>query len=148
MFAEEVIPQGTIVLEYVGEVLRRAVAEDRIRTHCDSRNYMLEVRENYANMILHTYIDATHFGNESRFVNHSCNPNCAVHIVEFDLTGLLVYIRTSTLFPHVVLVALRDIRKGEEVCFHYGGSNAISSCKCYCNAPNCQGYVPFSLSIV
>ena len=53
VFAEEVIPQGTIVLEYVGEVLRRAVAEDRIRSHCDSRNYMLEVRENYANMVLH-----------------------------------------------------------------------------------------------
>ena len=31
VFAEEVIPQGTIILEYVGEVLRRAVAEDRIR---------------------------------------------------------------------------------------------------------------------
>ncbi|CBK19699.2 uncharacterized protein [Blastocystis hominis] len=124
-------------MEYVGEVLRRAVAEDRIRTRCESRNYMLEVRENYANMVLHTYIDATHFGNESRFVNHSCDPNCAVHII-----------RTSTLFPHVVLVALRDIQEGEEICFHYGGSNAVSSCKCHCNAPNCQGYVPFSLSIV
>ena len=51
VFAEDGIPQGTIVLEYVGEVLRRAVAEDRIRTHCDSRNYMLEVRENYANVV-------------------------------------------------------------------------------------------------
>lgn len=89
VFAEDRIPQGTIVMEYVGEVLRRAVAEDRIRTRCESRNYMLEVRENYANMVLHTYIDATHFGNESRFVNHSCDPNCAVHIVEFGLIGIV-----------------------------------------------------------
>lgn len=82
VFAEDDIPQGTIVMEYVGEVLRRSVAEDRIRSRSDSQNYMLEVRENYANVVLHTYIDATYYGNESRFVNHSCDPNCTIQIVE------------------------------------------------------------------
>lgn len=78
-------------MEYVGEVLRRSVAEDRIRFRSESRNYMLEVRENYANMVFHTYIDATHFGNESRFVNHSCDPNCIIQIVMFDLIVLTCY---------------------------------------------------------
>ena len=81
LFSVDEIKCGSIVIEYLGEVLPRSEAERRIKSIAGSRNYMLEVREHYADTVIHTYIDATHFGNESRFVNHSCDPNCAIQIV-------------------------------------------------------------------
>ena len=81
LFSVDEMKRGSIVIEYLGEVLPRSEADRRIKSIVGSRNYMLEVREHYADTVIHTYIDATHFGNESRFVNHSCDPNCGIQIV-------------------------------------------------------------------
>ena len=81
LFSVDEMKRGSIVIEYLGEVLPRSEAERRIKSIVGSRNYMLEVREHYADTVIHTYIDATRFGNESRFVNHSCDPNCGIQIV-------------------------------------------------------------------
>ena len=61
---------------------------------------------------------------EGDYVNHSCDPNA----------GLL---------GQIVLVALRDIQPGEEVCFDYAMSDTISydEFDCECGAPNCRGRV-------
>ena len=49
-------------------------------------------------------IDATHGGNSSRWINHSCDPNC-----EADEEDGRVFIK-----------ALRNIRAGEELNYDYG----------------------------
>ncbi|KZS98529.1 SET domain-containing protein [Sistotremastrum niveocremeum HHB9708] len=58
-------------------------------------------------------VDAFHVGNFTRFLNHSCDPNCDisfVYINEHDIEK-----------PLVVMFAARDVAAGEELCFSYFG---------------------------
>lgn len=68
-----------------------------------------------------TYIDLEA---PSVFVNHSCQPNAGVH------NGISAY-------------ALREIRKGEEICYDY--STTMSERRwtmfCRCGTPQCRGVI-------
>jgi hypothetical protein len=61
---------------------------------------------------------------EGDYVNHSCNPNAG-------LSG------------QIALVAMRDIRPGEEVCFDYAMCDTMpyDEFECTCGQPNCRHYV-------
>ncbi len=48
-------------------------------------------------------IDAGVGGNDARFINHACRPNCYIHILDGT-----IWIR-----------AARKIRRGEELTYHY-----------------------------
>jgi hypothetical protein len=58
------------------------------------------------------------------WVNHSCDPNAGV-------------------VGQIVLVALRDIRVGEEVCFDYATTDGspYDEFECGCGSPRCRGHV-------
>lgn len=66
-------------------------------------------------------------GNADDFVNHSCDPNCALY---FENDGL-------------VLRAIRDIRTGEELSFDYGTImfNEPTQFNCECGSPKCRGLI-------
>lgn len=72
-------------------------------------------------------IDATDKGNTSRFINHSCDPNCEIQKWK---TG-----NTSS----VGIFAIRDILPGEELTFDYqfdrDDNNQIP---CFCGSPKCR----------
>lgn len=61
---------------------------------------------------------------EGDYVNHSCNPNAG-------LSG------------QIGLVAMRDIKTGEEVCFDYAMCDTMpyDEFECKCGAPNCRGWI-------
>ncbi len=66
-------------------------------------------------------------------LNHSCNPNCYI-----DFTNM----------KQPVLVAIRNIEKGEELSFNYNATDydlLDPRCECpftcKCNAPNCLGEI-------
>ncbi len=61
---------------------------------------------------------------EGDYVNHSCNPNAG-------LSG------------QIGLVAMRDIKVGEEVCFDYAMSDTMpyDEFECGCGQPTCRGKV-------
>ncbi|MBM4427847.1 MAG: SET domain-containing protein [Chloroflexi bacterium] len=61
---------------------------------------------------------------EGDYVNHSCNPNAG-------LSG------------QIGLVAMRDIKIGEEVCFDYAMCDTMpyDEFECLCGAPTCRGRV-------
>jgi hypothetical protein len=61
---------------------------------------------------------------EGDYVNHSCNPNAG-------LSG------------QIGLVAMRDIKAGEEVCFDYAMCDTMpyDEFDCKCGQPNCRGRV-------
>ena len=72
-------------MEYVGEVVRRPVADRRERAAggCTSKGdlpstYMFALDENDADSRV---VDAARKGNLARFANHSCAPNCATRSV-------------------------------------------------------------------
>ena len=76
-------------------------------------------------------VDASRGGNEARFINHSCEPNC-----ESVVEGRRVFIH-----------ALRDIQPGEEVAYDYWYTTdedyTLEDLRriypCRCQAPTCRG---------
>lgn len=69
---------GNFIIEYVGEVLNRAEFKKRVK------QYAREKEEHYYFMALKIdeIIDARYKANVSRFINHSCNPNCETQKVK------------------------------------------------------------------
>lgn len=68
-------------------------------------------------------INEEEFKYQKVYVNHSCNPNCGLR-------------------GEITCVAMRDIKKGEEITQDYGMlDNANYSFKCTCGADNCRGIV-------
>lgn len=69
LFAEEHIDANDMVIEYVGEIIRQQVAEEREKQYerCGiGSSYLFRVDDD-------TVIDATKRGNVARFINHCCS---------------------------------------------------------------------------
>ena len=91
----DAIPEGSFVLEYVGEIVTNQEAERRGRMYdsvgcshlfdldmdtdagdsCFFRLYGPPCLPAIAPHVMWPSIDATKMGNSSRFINHSCDPN-------------------------------------------------------------------------
>jgi uncharacterized protein len=125
VFAARRIPRGTRVIEYLGERVSHTEA-DRRYDHKDTG-------DNHTLLFIvdsHTVIDAGVDGNEARFVNHSCEPNC-----ESVIENQRVYID-----------AIRTIEPGEELTYDYQiqreaddppDIDAIFACRC--GVERCRG---------
>ena len=77
-----------------------------------------------------TVIDAAVGGNEARFINHSCNPNCESLIED----------------GHIWIEAIRDIQPGQELAYDYQlerpghwRGEFEQEYACHCGGPNCRG---------
>ncbi|KAJ9557795.1 hypothetical protein OSB04_012409 [Centaurea solstitialis] len=122
--ADEFIEKGEFIIEYVGEVISEALCQKRFWGMKEGATnfYMCEVRKGFI-------IDATFKGNESRFLNHSCDPNCNLEKWEVDgETRLGVF-------------AKRSIKRGEPLTYHYRFVRFGPEIECYCGSSNCQGYL-------
>jgi SET domain-containing protein len=71
LFANEDIAAGDFVIEYGGEIIDDALLLTRKQRYQDQRRSCL-----YFMKVPQGNIDAMTFGNEARFINHSCDPNC------------------------------------------------------------------------
>ena len=98
VFAARRIRRGTRVIEYVGERVSHAEADRRYehKDAADNHTFLFIVDA-------HTVIDAGVDGNEARFVNHACQPNCESVIEQ----------------RRVFIEALRTIEPGEELTYDY-----------------------------
>ncbi|XDV39185.1 hypothetical protein PO909_008460 [Leuciscus waleckii] len=120
------IKKGGFVNEYVGEVIDEEECRARIK-HAQENNignfYMLTLDKD-------RIIDAGPKGNEARFMNHSCQPNCETQ--KWTVNG----------DTRVGLFALTDIPAGTELTFNYNLEclgNGKTVCKC--GASNCSGFL-------
>lgn len=69
-----------------------------------------------------------------RFVNHSCEPNCAFDFCDVPASG------GADVERQVHLFALREIKPGEELTIDYNWP-ARSSIPCRCQAETCRGWI-------
>ena len=125
VFAARHIPRGTRVIEYLGERVSH--------TEADRRYDRKEAHDNHTFLFIvdaHTVIDAGVDGNEARFMNHSCEPNC-----ESLIENQRVYID-----------ALRTIEPGEELTYDYqiqreadDPPDIDATFACRCGFARCRG---------
>jgi uncharacterized protein len=124
VYAVARIKKGARILEYLGERISHAEADLRYERKADDGHTFLFIASN------RTVIDAGVGGNDARFINHSCNPNC-----ETVIEGSRVYID-----------AIRDIKPGEELGYDYqltwestDDPEELALYACRCGAKKCRG---------
>jgi len=125
VFATRRIGKGTRLLEYCGERVSHEEADRRYqhKDGTDNHTFLFIVDAR-------TVIDAGVGGNEARYVNHACEPNCESVIEQ----------------GRVFIDALRSIGPGEELTYDYQiqrepddppDIDAIFACRC--GLPGCRG---------
>lgn len=128
-FALQIIARGTRITEYSGEKITwpevwRRYPDDEAAGE-QNHTFLFEVDDKYVR-------DANRGGNASRWINHSCNPNCIV-IGEGD---------------RIFIEAKRTIKPGEELKYDYNiqleerHTPAVKKrYLCLCGARNCRGTI-------
>jgi len=125
VFAVQDLAEGETLIEYIGEIinwkeaLRRHPHDPKDANH----TFYFHIDKNHV-------IDAKYGGNSSRWINHSCKPNC-----EADEQDGRVFIK-----------ALRNIPAGQELFYDYGliidapyTKKLLAEYPCWCGAKNCRG---------
>ena len=122
-FATQFIPEGTRLIEYAGERLTPEEADARYPDDDERHHTFLFAIDD------DVVVDAAVNGNEARFLNHSCDPNCDVVIDDKRL-----WIET-----------IRDVEPGEELVYDYAfvleerhTPAAKKRYPCFCGAANCR----------
>lgn len=119
------IRKGTRIIEYLGERVSHQEADRRYdHKRVDDNHTFLFIVDR------RTVVDAGRCGNEARFINHSCSPNCE-SVIERG---------------HIYIEAMRTIQPGEELNYDYRiardrtdppNIDAIFACRC--GAEVCRG---------
>ncbi|CAM9276571.1 unnamed protein product, partial [Ectocarpus fasciculatus] len=101
----------------------------------DARAALMERAMTEAETKNNTYtLDANHFGNVARFLNHSCTPNVEKVTVFCDSQDVRL--------PRVALFTSQVVPAGEELCYDYGyfqGNVEGKHRKCLCGSEKCRG---------
>jgi len=72
-----------------------------------------------------------------RYLNHSCDPNCELVLIETEEED------GSDGIPEIWLETLRPIAPGEEMTIDYGWP-ADTEVRCLCGSPRCRGWIGVS----
>lgn len=124
-FATRPIPRGTTLIEYAGRRMTPDESDARYPDVAGERHhtFLFMIDDDIV-------IDASVDGNEARFINHSCDPNCDAVIEE----------------GRIWIEAIRDIAPGEELAYDYAyelkerhTAAAKRRYPCNCGAVACRG---------
>lgn len=125
VFALRRIRKGTNIIEYLGERVTHETADTRYadKDPQDGHTFLFTVDAK-------TVIDAGVDGNEARFVNHGCDPNC----------------QTVDIGKRIFIEAIRTLQPGEELAYDYRIERDANDAAdvdvifvCRCGALNCRG---------
>lgn len=73
VFAQNDIPAGTFILEYIGQVIDKKECDKRKIKNVSQ--FIIEIKIAQKSKMT-SFIDAKNCGNATAFINHSCEPNC------------------------------------------------------------------------
>lgn len=119
------IRAGATIIEYTGERISADEANERYDDDSAEQHhtFLFEVDAD-------TFIDASRDGNEARFINHSCEPNCASYVQD----------------GKVFIEAIKNVQPGTEITYDYrykrDGRRTAEWERlypCYCGTPSCRG---------
>ena len=125
VFATRAIKKGERIIEYLGERVSHKEADRRyeLKDENDSHTFLFIVDSK-------TVIDAGVDGNDARYFNQSCDPNCESTVEK----------------KRVFIDAMRDIAQGEELTYDYqiyrdwdDPDNIDEVFACRCGSPKCRG---------
>jgi uncharacterized protein len=114
VFAEESIPAGVEIIEYIGE----RVSRREWRKRSAGRTYLLKLNTYWA-------VDGSVNGSGAELINHCCEPNC-----RFRISG-----------DRASIESLQPIEKGTELSLDYRFDRDASTVACYCGAEACRGTI-------
>ena len=126
-FATRPIKKGTRIIEYVGERISHPEADKRYDDSGMGRHhtFLFSVGRSMV-------IDAAVGGNDARFINHSCAPNCEA--IEDK--------------KRIYIEAIRDIAEGDELTYDYAYERDGTEDEeweklyvCKCGAATCRGTI-------
>ena len=127
-FATRRIRKGERLIEYTGERLTADQADERYPDDAANglhHTFLFSIDDNLV-------IDAAFHGNDARFINHSCDPNCDAVIEDERL-----WIET-----------IRAVKPGEELAYDYAfeleerHTPAVKRrYPCRCGSPKCRGTI-------
>lgn len=127
-FATRPIGKGTRLIEYTGERITTDEADARYpddESQARHHTFLFAIDDDVV-------IDAAVDGNEARFINHSCAPNCDAVIDD----------------ARIWIEAIRDIAPGEELAYDYAfvleerhTPAAKRRYPCSCGARTCRGTI-------
>ena len=125
VFARQPIAAGERIIEYTGDIISSDESTRRAEASGGPVNHTF-----FFSLADGNLIDGGSNGNDARFINHACDPNCEAYEEE------------GRVFIH----ALRDIAQDEELNYNYAliyearHTPAIKKAfACYCGAANCSG---------
>jgi SET domain-containing protein len=126
-FATRPIRKGSRIVEYTGERIDQDEADRRYDDGDMKRHHTFLFALDDG-----TTIDGAVGGNESRYINHSCDPNCAA----YEQDG------------RIFVEAKRAIAEGEELAYDYSYARTKHTTKedeelyaCRCGSPKCRGTI-------
>ncbi len=123
------IKKNTQIIQYIGDKITKTEGDrrsaERIKKYLNKKNegsvYIFELNKKYD-------IDGSPLYNTARYINHSCNPNCEVDIIDNEIW----------------ISSIKSIKKGEELSYDYGylfDKDDFSDHVCKCKSKNCIGYI-------
>jgi len=125
VYATRAIKKGTRIIEYLGDRVSHEAADKRYEDHDENDNHTFLFIVDKK-----TVIDAGIGGNDARFINHKCDPNCESEIKK----------------GRVFIIATKNIAKGEELGYDYqigrekdDPENVDEIYACRCGSPKCRG---------
>jgi uncharacterized protein len=126
-FATRRIKRGERIGEYTGERVSQSEADRRYDDDAMSRHHTFLFA-----VTSRTVIDAAVGGNDTRYINHSCDPNCDAVIER----------------GRVFIDARKPIAEGEELFYDYSyerekdaGPDVESQYPCWCGTAKCRGTI-------
>ena len=128
LFAVQNIKKGSKIIEYIGDKVTKKEGDKRadkqIKQYKKNKNngmvYVFELNKLYD-------IDGSVSHNHAKLINHSCNPNCEVEIINNEIW----------------ISAIKNIKKNTELSYNYGYSYDTDYVDhiCKCRSSNCVGYI-------